>query len=106
MSRLDTKLAAYWLLTIATWLLVNVLAGVGAVTLLFMLMANGTWHGLFVEAGGLARHFLDAPLAARRDFECLAAEVLISAVALTCAVRFHALRTDLAAADRRETHVR
>lgn len=105
MRRLDHTLAAYWLLTVTAWMLVNVLVAVGAAAMLFALMANWTWHGLFVELAGLARHFLDAPMAARRDFEGLATKLLFAAIVLTSLARFRVLLLALAAADRREIYV-
>lgn len=98
MSRISPGLLAYWLLSAATWLLVNVLAGVGAVALLFALMANATWHGLFVELEGLSTHFLAAPLTARVAFEALAIKLLAGAITLTSLARIGALRAALSSA--------
>lgn len=104
MRKLDTGLATYWLLTVTAWMSVNILVAVGAVAMLFALMANWTWHGLFIELAGLARHFLDAPIAARRDFEGLATKLLIVAILITSLARFRVLLLALAVADRREIY--
>lgn len=104
MRKLDTGLATYWLLTVTAWMSVNILVAVGAVAMLFALMANWTWHGLFIELAGLARHFLDAPIAARRDFEGLATKLLIVAILITSLARFRVLLLALVVADRREIY--
>lgn len=95
MNALEPGRIVYWLLSGLAWLCVNTLAGVGAVVLLFVLMANATWQGLFTELAGLSRHFLDAPAASRAAFEGLAARLILAAVTLISLSRWSALRAAL-----------
>lgn len=90
-------LVAFWALSVTSWMAVNVLAGLGLITVLFIMLANGSWEGFFHEGGNLASHFLDAPAASRAEFERLVVWILGSAVVVLGWARFGALRAALVA---------
>lgn len=98
-------LAVFWALSAVSWMLVNLLAGVGVIVVLFAMMANASWEGFFREGANLAAHFLDAPAASRADFEGLLLWVLGLAVVVVGWARFGALRTALMSSGRSNADV-
>lgn len=88
-------LAAFWALSLAAWLALNLLAAIGILALLFALLANASWAGFFREGGNLATHFLAAPPASQLTFERLVMGLLLVFACLVSLSRLTSLRAAL-----------
>ena len=98
---LSQSLAAgsYWIVVTLVWALVNVCAALGIIVLLFCMLANATWLGVFREIGNLAQHFLAASDAARLRFQSDTSLMFAGLFAVISASRSGSLRSALRSRD-------
>lgn len=88
-------LAAFWAISLAAWLALNLLAAIGILALLFALLANASWTEFFREGGNLAMHFLAASPASQLTFERLVMGLLLAFAGLLSLSRLTTLRAAL-----------
>lgn len=97
--------ALYWLVSVAVWLLVNVAVTAGVLAVLFIMFANASFEGFFLEVRNLADHYLGAPMAVRLDFEQLVAFSFAFNFAVVSLCRLSAFRLAGAQNDEEASHV-
>lgn len=84
--------ALHWLVSVAVWVLLNAAIAAGIMAGLFILFANANFDAFFIEARHLAQHYLDAPAAARVDFERIVELTFVLVFTGICLMRLGALR--------------
>lgn len=89
--------AAYCVITVSAWCVLNSLAALGLLALFFILFANASFEGFFREGGNLAAHYLAASPAARTSFQHIIAWLVAGAFVMLAAMRARALAADLRA---------
>lgn len=93
-----SRAVLHWLVSVAVWLLVNAAIAAGVMAGLFIMFANANFDAFFTEARHLAQHYLDAPAAARKDFERIVEVTFVLVFTGICLMRLEALRQVRAAA--------
>jgi hypothetical protein len=93
-----SRAVLHWLVSVAVWVLVNAAIAAGVMAGLFIMFANANFDGFFIEARHLAQHYLDAPAAARMDFERIVEVAFALVFTAICFLRLETLRQVRAAA--------
>ena len=74
------------------WAVLNLLAGIGIVAVLFVMLGNATFTGVMIEASNLAAHYGSAPPIAQAKFRTFVWIGVAIAFGALCAGRWRSLR--------------